>query len=234
MERTKLENQFKHKLANREIKPSDAAWDRLDAMLSTTESDASSSTTKSVWTKTQHKLKWLYAAACITGLLFVGNLLFDSTEKSITIPQNSIVVETNTEKISTNKSKDTESKAVNTATASTEKSKQTQDLSMTTSKQRADNNRLAPQENKVSEPVVAIATEPILINEKVQSENVETLLALIDVKSNSNSSSIKINPTTLLKQVDGELQLTFREKAFNTISKKYQETREALVNRNNQ
>ena len=37
MERNKLENEFREKLNSREIKPSEMAWNRLDAMLTAEE-----------------------------------------------------------------------------------------------------------------------------------------------------------------------------------------------------
>ena len=37
MERNKLETQFKEQLDSREIKPSEMAWDKLDAMLTVAE-----------------------------------------------------------------------------------------------------------------------------------------------------------------------------------------------------
>ena len=53
----KLEKEFKSQLDQREIKPSAAAWDRLDAMLTVGEEK----TVKPIY-------NWIYIAASIIGL----------------------------------------------------------------------------------------------------------------------------------------------------------------------
>jgi hypothetical protein len=78
--------------------------------------------------------------------------------------------------------------------------------------------------------------ELIVANINSNPENIDSLLASVEKNSQSDSKkpSVKVNTTNLLNQVDGELQLSFREKALNTITQKYKEAKEALVNRNNQ
>jgi len=43
---------------------------------------------------------------------------------------------------------------------------------------------------------------------------------------------VHVNASNLLSQVDGELELSFREKIINKVSKKYQTVKVALSNRN--
>ena len=64
MEPNKFENQFRKQLNEREIKPSEAAWDRLDAMLSVAE-------------KKKRKFPWVYIAASVLGFLVIGTVCFN-------------------------------------------------------------------------------------------------------------------------------------------------------------
>ncbi len=65
----------------------------------------------------------------------------------------------------------------------------------------------------------------------------ELLLANLDKtgkQSIDTKSSIKVDAKSLLSQVDGELELTFREKVINRVAKNYKEVKVALANRNNE
>jgi len=48
----------------------------------------------------------------------------------------------------------------------------------------------------------------------------------------NKKATIKVDAKSLLSQVDGEVEYTFREKVFTKINKNYQEIKVALVNRN--
>jgi diacylglycerol kinase family enzyme len=49
----------------------------------------------------------------------------------------------------------------------------------------------------------------------------------------TTSSKVTVSANSLLSQVDGELDLTFREKVFKKVSKNYKEVKVAVANRNN-
>jgi hypothetical protein len=51
-------------------------------------------------------------------------------------------------------------------------------------------------------------------------------------KAAFSKTAVKVNPNTLLSQVDGELELSFREKVINKVNKNYQTVKVALANRN--
>lgn len=72
MKSNKLENQFKEKLQNRTIEPSDKAWDRLDAMLSVAEN------------KKKPYGKWWFVAAGFLALVSIASwfLRFDENVSS--------------------------------------------------------------------------------------------------------------------------------------------------------
>jgi hypothetical protein len=219
----KLENQFREKLNNREINPSEAAWDRLDAMLSVTE-------------KPKRKRNWLFVAASILGFLFVGTMIFNQKEKPIDVQKNNVVIENKTEKVNSK----TEIKSIKTEPIFSKiiLKQETKALVQTqkTIKTKVENSTFKTQENTVAEIQPNNQKEPIVVNINSNPENIDSLLASVEKNSQSDSkkSSVKVNSTNLLNQVDAELQVSFREKALNTITQKYKEAKEALVNRNNQ
>ena len=80
-------------------------------------------------------------------------------------------------------------------------------------------------------------TNPVISEGKKQIKSDEALVADLNnttMKSTNSKSSIKVDAKSLLSQVDGELEQTFREKVITKINKNYKEVKEALANRNNQ
>jgi len=231
MEPNKLETQFKEKLNSREIKPTEMAWDRLNAMLSVAEpSDVGQVQ------KTKRKFTWLYIAASFIGFLLISTVFFKAKENTIDIKKNTVVIENSNPKESSKveiKSIKTESNVSKTIVKSDSKPlvKTQKDT-----KSNVENPIFKPQENAVAE--IQPNNQNLQVEEHKNSipENIDSLLASAETnsKSSSKNSSVKINSKDLLNQVDGELQVSFREKAFNTITKKYKEAKEAFANRNNQ
>jgi len=82
MEPNKLEKQIREKLNNREINPSEAAWDRLDAMLSVAE----------IKTK-KRSFRWLYIAASFIGFLFIGTAYFSQKGSFVRNEKDKIVIQ---------------------------------------------------------------------------------------------------------------------------------------------
>ena len=72
MEPNNFEKDFREKLNQRKIEPSDKAWDRLDAMLSVAEEKK----------QPKNKKRWMYIAASIVGFLLVGTFFFNQ-KKSV-------------------------------------------------------------------------------------------------------------------------------------------------------
>ena len=225
MERNKVEKQFKEKLNSREIKPTEMAWDRLDAMLSVAENK-----------KTKRKFNWLYIAASFIGFLLVGTVFFDQKENTNDIKKNTVVIENSIPK----ESSKTEIKSI----------KKEPDFSKTilipenkplvqtqkNNKTKVENPTIDIPENAIAEIESNNRNESIVEHKNSISENIDSLLASVEKKpkSGNKNPSVKINSTDLLHQVDGELEVSFRERALNTITKKYKEAKEAFANRNNQ
>jgi len=77
----------------------------------------------------------------------------------------------------------------------------------------------------------------IVVGKQNTSKSDESLLASLDKsakESASKKSSLKVDAKSLLSQVDGEVEYTFREKMLQKINKNYQEVKVALANRNNE
>lgn len=225
MEQNKLENQFKEKLNSREIKPTEMAWNRLDAMLSVAENK-----------KPKRKFNWVYIAASFIGFLLISTVFFNQKEntndiKKITVViENSIPKESSKTEIKSLKKEPYLSKTIlipeNKPLVQTQKKNKT----------KVENPTINIQENVVAEMESNNRNESIVEHKNSISENIDSLLASAEKKpkSGNKNPSVKINSTDLLHQVDRELQISFREKALNTISQKYKEAKEALANRNNQ
>lgn len=223
MERNKLETQFKEKLNSREIKPTEMAWDKLDSMLSAVE-------------KQKRKFTWLYVAASFIGFLLILTVFFNQKENTIDIKKNTVVIENSNPK----ENSKTEIKLIKTEPnfSKTILKSETKLLVQTKkkSKTKVENPTVKTQENAVAEIQPNNVNVSIAEHKNVMSENIDSLLASVENKSKAGvkNASVKINSTDLLNQVDGELQVSFREKALNTITQKYKEAKEALANRNNQ
>ena len=232
MEQNKLETQFKEKLNSREIKPSEMAWDRLNAMLSVAELND----TQQANQKTKSKFTWLYIAASFIGFLLISTVFFNSKENTINIKKNTVVIENSNPK----ESSKVEIKSIKAeSNVSQTKVKSDSNPLVQTQKDTKSNVEIPifkTQENAVAEIQPNNQNLQVDENKNISHENMESLLASVEKNSKTDrkNSSIKINSTDLLQQVDGELEVSFREKALNTITKKYKEAKEAFANRNNQ
>ncbi|RUT69372.1 hypothetical protein D0817_16155 [Flavobacterium cupreum] len=238
MEPNNFEKDFREKLNQRKIEPSDKAWDRLDAMLSVAEEK-----------KPKKKNKWLYIAASIAGLLLVGTFFLNQGKK-VEVLQNQMVIQENSQKDSVvkpgfkpmdsskNEMAVSEKESLQNAENSKAPEKITKKKGINIVKNKA--NSIAEvsiinQNNQQSKP----GNNPINVPEIPKNETAEQLLntaekAVVAENSAKPKSKIKINASDLLNQVDGELELSFREKVITKVNKNYQTVKVALANRNQQ
>lgn len=220
MEPNKYDTDFRTILNNREITPSADSWNTLDAMLSATPE------------KKKKPMIWLYIAASILGFLFVGNLFMvqlggGNDDIQVVIQENSVIVvplespqeiNANQEEIVVVQS-DQQAIKVNESQIALAKV-------------------VSPNSNKalklVEEEVAIESTPPIpqkAIRNLLNDANLEQLLA--DASSSQKPNSVvKVNAKNLLSQVDGEIELTFREKVIKSVAKNYKEIKVAVSNRN--
>lgn len=229
MEQNKLEKEFRNKLNQREITPTENAWDRLDAMLTVTEEK-----------KPKRSYRWMYIAASTIGFAFLGTFLFNQSNQNTTIGRNKVVIENNKKAKPIQKNISivpTISKSESTVVISEVRKVKgnVRDKNAIIKNQDAQNppsdNLIPILEKKENNQEIAQLTAT-----NTNDANVDKMLADVQTisKDGNSKTKIKVNPNMLLTQVDGELTLSFREKVINKVNKNYQTVKVALANRNNQ
>jgi hypothetical protein len=234
MEPNNFEKDFREKLNQRTIEPSNKAWDRLDAMLSIAEEK-----------KPEKSNKWLYVAASVAGILLVGTFLFNQNNNTTETPKK-VVIEGNTKKDSFLKHILNNTDSLKTKIAVSENpSKENLKVEEKKSNQ-ISNKTIKNESNQIAESSVIIKnnqekqsnTNPVVVTENPKKENTDQLLETAEktvlAQSSVKKSKVKINASDLLNQVDGELELSFREKVITKVNKNYQTVKVALANRNQQ
>ena len=251
MKPNKLETQIKEQLNAREIQPSEMAWDRLDAMLSVAEEKK---TIRSPFLS----YRFIGIAASVLVLVSLG-LFFFNQKETIVKPEENVVVN---EEVKQNDSKEKETtingntgidndglKGFNkqeeqVASIKNSQSKivnQKSSKSFNQSNQKTTINPLINQEKEVQfkkqeavaqkelpvvEPKKELVSKPTIVN-------VDDLLASVEkTPKSAPKPKVKVNANSLLSQVDGELDQSFRDKVLTKISKNYQEVKVALATRN--
>lgn len=221
MELNNFEQQAKDKLSNREIAPSAQAWDRLDAMLSVQE-------------KPKKKMTWWYVAASVTGLLLVGTLFFNTSKESNVITPSQEIVVTSTE--------DKDSVTTQPSIEPTNEVSVQPKSDLATNVSMANNNQNTTRKNTHQELSInnQITTINNQISTTIEKSTEHQAIAVIDenvpvvATGIQKKQKIQVDPSSLLSQVDGELELSFREKVIAKVNKNYQTVKVALANRNNQ
>ena len=247
MEPNKIEKQFREKLNAREMQPSAQAWDRLDAMLSVAEEK-----------KTRKPFGFLFIAASILVFTTLGLFLFNQNGTEINTINTVVGIET---KIDTAQNKTgsiqspiVESQKQNNAVATSNVQPANGNQQPTTNHQGVSiNNQSTTHQNQIIKdkeivfqnssdvaqkdlPRIMEQTQ-IVVGKQKTSKSDESFLADLDksVKESTNKkSSLTVDAKSLLSQVDGEVEYSFREKMLKKINKNYQEVKVALANRNNE
>ncbi|NHM05768.1 hypothetical protein G4D82_00915 [Flavobacterium sp. CYK-4] len=241
MEPNKLDKKFRKALQEREIAPTPAAWDRLDAMLTVAEEK-----------KATTNYNWLYIAATLLGFIAIAVVFLSKTEQLVDVRRDEVVYQ--------NESSDTvkdslqpENKTdlvllpkTKEVVAETQSNSETQ--SPRVNKSFIQNQNL-PEKRKMQNPIAnqqndAIATHNHSeINQPSKNEQPNQLfntinqpnqqaVAQLEVAPKIGKTPIKVNASNLLSEVNGELELSFREKVINRLDRNYQNVKVALANRN--
>ncbi|OOV20154.1 hypothetical protein [Flavobacterium sp. LM4] len=235
MEPNNFEKDFREKLNQRTIEPSNKAWDRLDAMLSIAEEK-----------KPEKSNKWLYVAASVMGILLVGTFFFTQNNNATQTPKK-VVIEENTKKDSVLKPVLDNTDSVKTKIVVSENPLK-ESLNKEEKKRNQISNKIIKNEsNLITESSVIIKNNQekqsinnqTLIAENTKNSNVDQLLENAENKvvaenSTKPKSKVKVNANDLLNQVDGELELSFREKIISKVNKNYQTVKVAVASRNQQ
>lgn len=235
MEPNKIENHFKEQLNAREIKPSEMAWDKLEAMLDATDE------------KPKRSFKWIYAAASIVGFLLISTIYFNRIETVKINKDLPIVLE---QKTDTNHLE--EQKVISKSVLHEQIQKRTAKRQRVAASNIAPKKQLNEPKNKEALPVVNNLKEDSAIvnssedkNYQLASKNkyisAEQLLAEVSNtkfeakvtnKTIETRKAISVNPNDLLLNAETELNQSYRESALDRFNKKLNAVKTVLVNRN--
>ena len=255
MEPNKLEKQFRDKLNAREIQPSAQAWDRLDAMLSVAEEKK---------TRKPFGFLFIAAGILVLvtlGLFFFNqndtvistpNTIVGTEPKTDTVQNPTEIItapivesQKQNEVVATADSQPTTNNNV-TLSAVEGQQKRTNQKGVPIINQSPKFNHIIRDktiEYQVSSDVALkelpkiMEQKEIVIRKEVKAKSDESLLADLDHKvkeSTNKTATVKVDAKSLLSQVDGEVEYSFREKMLQKINKNYQEVKVALANRNNE
>lgn len=226
-----VDNQFREKLNSREIKPSGNAWDRLDAMLAV----ADSSNNGQAKQKPKRNFGWMYIAASFLGFIMIATVFLSQTEELVDVEKSPIVNETiavpSEEEIV--KEESITPKVEQIIAKAAHKSSKDQ-RAIINQKTISQEQNVASHQNEIVEKNAQLLTETPQL--KSNYADVDELLAA--VKKNKKDKlfqdkvAVRVNSNDLLSQVDGELELSFRQKVIKSVSKNYQEVKVALTTRN--
>ena len=243
MEPNNFEKDFREKLNQRKIEPSDKAWDRLDAMLSVAEEKKTIAlSSRQAWKK-----KWMYVAASIVGFLLVGMFFFNQKKNTDVTPKDIIVIKEDAKKDSVVQPALDTNIAVEEAVAVSEEKAIKKSVQQEEHQESKSNKIITNKSNAIAESSIIIKNNPEkqsinpqpLMAKNPEKETVDQLLGTAEkviVAENAvkPKSKVKINANDLLQQVDGELEQSFREKVITKVNKNYQTVKVALANRNQQ
>ncbi|MFY8069974.1 MAG: hypothetical protein ACOVMG_07760 [Flavobacterium sp.] len=217
MAQHKIDNQIKSKLNTREIQPSAQAWDRLDAMLTVSQDK-----------KSKKGYGWFFVAATVVLFFGFGFLFFYENETPKT--NNSIPV------VTTSNNKIDSVKTNKIALISTENTKPILVQN--------ENNFSTTQKNKNSEGSKELVKGENVSDEKITSNfqlpSDEKLLVEVQVnekeissdRKNNSKSKIKIDAASLLSTVEKEIDQNYKETTLDKLTRKFQDAKTAIVNRN--
>lgn len=226
MEPNKLDNQIREKLNAREIQPSAQAWDRLDAMLTVSEEK-----------KPKKGYGWFFVAASTILFFGLGFFLFNSNET--TEINNSVPVVTTSSKaidsVETNK--------INVISVENVKSVLVQNEENISKKEKrnikpVETLDLINEKNIIQEHPIPITQHPSPSAYKYVSP--ENLLAevqtgekvIISENKIISKPKMKVDPNSLLTTVEKELDETHKETTLEKLTRKFQDAKSALANRN--
>lgn len=239
MAQNKLETQIKEQLNAREIKPTEMAWDRLDAMLSVAEEK-----------KSKKGFGWLSIAAVFVGLLFGGFVLFQLNSNDIQIENSVVNQENNPDKVETSTENQNE-----IVPSTTEISTEVAQVKSTNNKRsiinqnqnqnhRQSNQKSIQNDNPILEKQELIADNSLSNEIKIEPNikvvpitvNPDLLLAVVESnkKEKGSKSSLKVSAKSLLAQAEGEQKQDFKETRFQKLKRNFKTVKTAVSNRNNQ
>lgn len=223
MEPNKLEREFREKLEKRIIQPGEMAWDRLDAMLSVAEK------------KKKPNRAWMYIAASFLVFATLGALFINQGDNTETIIKQDAVVNRE-QPAPVNTVNDTESTTPEGVINEEIQVVEVKQSVKTTHKTQNTANKAVQIKNitpKGNGAVAQVTTqEPAKV---IAEQEAEQLVAqAMTQETPKKKPTITVDPNSLLSSVEGELDDSFRDKAFQGVVKNFNAVKTAVANRNYQ
>jgi hypothetical protein len=225
MEPNKIDTQIKEKLNNRTITPSAPSWDRLEAMLNSTENE-----------KAKPNYNWLAIAAAVVVFFGLG-MLYTTTPTSNPLNDNSSSI------VAVNESKNIS--AAPSATIAVEKQSP---ILVQTNSNKINEKTIITEEKPIQEleSIQKIVAQEIATNPKASPPanykyiSPESLLNEIQTgqKAITNNiktvskNKIKINAASLLTGIEKELDSVYRETTLDKLNKNFNKIKTVIANRN--
>lgn len=253
MEPNKLETQFKTKLNSREIKPSNTAWDRLDVLLTVSEKPKRNLN----W---MYIAASFFGFIFIVNIFFSQTENVSDKEKVVFEKEKNIKNEKDLKNLpvgmQVEKKLKNENQIVQHSIINQETNQKNQLVqnSIVTRELRSNwrSNQKTNQKNTTNQKNLNQLVKNEIVNQKTEqkpiilesNKELQKIVAINILDKNDEAildnltskqieySKISIKPNDLLSQVDGELELTFREKVIQSVSKNFKSVKVALENRN--
>ncbi|MBS7252528.1 hypothetical protein [Flavobacterium branchiicola] len=239
MEPNNFEKDFREKLNERKIEPSNKAWDRLDAMLSVAEEK-----------KPKKSKKWLYIAASVIGFLSVSTIYFNRFETVEINKDVPIVLEEKKEKDTLDKRGVNKDDMINLNSYTPKKIMRDYSIvadiesKKTPSKHLENSEKISNKNNLKGDSVIAKSSENK--NYQLATKNkyisAEELLAEVSGSKfepketletiEKKRKAVSVNPNDLLLNAETELNQSYRESALDKFNKNLKAVKSAIANRN--
>ena len=222
----KLDNQIKDKLNAREIQPTAQAWDRLDAMLAVSEEK-----------KQKKGYGWFFVAASMLFFFGLGFFLFNSNETT-EINNSTPIVTTIKEVLDTVKTTKIDEISLKKEQPVLVQNEVNYSKKELRNIKPVKTEELIKEKNIIQEKPTPNAQHPTPNTYKYVSP--EDLLAEVQSGEKTNTSEnkiisktrMKIDANSLLTNVEKELDETHKETTLEKLSRKFQDAKSALANRN--
>lgn len=225
MEPNKMEEEFRNKLNAREIQPSDAAWDRLDAMLSVAENK-----------KPKRNNTFLFIAASLVLFFAVGLFLLQEEKSNPEIRLSNPTVGTSDEKQPVLENQGTSQEAIGVINSVVSEGKPAQSIAenqpivKAKNKEKTDAKTIPDFQQRIVKEQIAEVIPKEEPEMQKNTADTEKLLALVDAPK--EKQKVKVSANSLLSSVEGELNQEFRETTLQRLNRNFKTVKTAVANRN--
>lgn len=237
MEPNKIDTKIREKLGSREIKPSEHAWDRLDAMLSVADN------------KKKKSYSWIYIAASFILFASLGFWFYNQNNSKIITNENNVVATEKKIDAKTNNQIVTNDRIEKLDKNGIENESVVVDISNAIQKRKGNRGIKTDKElnvisNENQDVVVVQDKEVKKVENSIKTTNRyitgETLLAAIEnrpiekkeILNKEVQSKLRVNTSSLLTSVETELDEDHKETTLDRLTRNFKQVKSALANRN--